>query len=366
MLDPRRSLLAAALLLAACAKPEPVRLGLVSGLSGRHSDLGLSSRNGAVLATEELNAAGGVRGRPLELVVRDDRNDPEVARRAVEELVQTGVVAIVGHATSAMAEATLPILDRSGVLMVSPTVSATSFRGRDDGFVMLYPSNDLSARALVTHLTRAGGARRVSAILDLSNAAFTRTWLEAFREATEARGGRVVGEVPFTSGEAPAWGALVDAALAPKPDALLVLANAFDTAALAQQLRKRGSNVALLGSDWGFTSDALAHGGSAMEGALFTLKIDVTSDAPGIRGFRDAYRARFGRPPDFAAVLAAEAVQLLAAGLTEGADRRTLKAAVVGRTHHGLVGDVVIDASGDARREVYVMTVRDGRIERVR
>lgn len=120
------------LLCAACGQREPIRLGFVSGLTGRHSDLGISSRNGATLAVDELNAAGGVRGRSLQLIIRDDGQDADRARRAVRELVGEGVVAMVGHATSSMAAATLPIVNDAQVLMVSPTVTSPDFTGKDD------------------------------------------------------------------------------------------------------------------------------------------------------------------------------------------------------------------------------------------
>ena len=59
-------------LLVACQKPEPIRIGFVGGLSGRVADLGGAGRNGVQLALEQRNAAGGINGRSVELVVRDD------------------------------------------------------------------------------------------------------------------------------------------------------------------------------------------------------------------------------------------------------------------------------------------------------
>ena len=358
-------LAAVGLLSASCSKPEPLRLGFVSGLSGRHADLGVSSRNGALLAVERINADGGVNGRPVELVIRDDRQDPEAARRAVEELVAEGVLAIVGHATSSMAEVTVPIVNRERVLMVSPTVSATTFQGKDDWFVMLYPSNDRSARVLVEHLSRRGEARRVTILQDLSNSPFTRTWVDAFGEAHARAGGTVLRTISFASGNAPSWGALAEQALQPDPDAVLVVANAVDTAALSQQVRKRGSTAHILGTDWGFTSDVVAQGGAAMEGARFTLKVDITDASARMSRFRRVYTERFARQPDFAAYLSAEAVQILAASLRAARTREEVREAVLDRVHEGVQGQVRIDRNGDAHREVYVMTVRDGRVVRV-
>ena len=97
------SLLAAtslAVLLAACSPPEPVRLGFIGGLSGRVADLGESARNGFHLAVEQANAAGGINGRQIEMLVKDDGQDPAKARQAAEALVAAGVVAIIGPGTT--------------------------------------------------------------------------------------------------------------------------------------------------------------------------------------------------------------------------------------------------------------------------
>jgi len=354
---------AAAVAALACSRTEPLRLGYVGGLTGRHYDLGVSGRNGAQLAVAELNAAGGVGGRPLELLVRDDGQDPAQARRAVAELTAQGVVAIVGHMTSSMVEAGLPVAEAAGVLMVSPTASAASFRGKDDGFVTLFPSNADLARALAEHVVARAGLRRVAILVDQSNLAFSATWADRFGEALGRQGGAVTARVPFTSGTGPSLGALAEQALAGGPEAVLVVANALDTAALCQQLRKRSASVQLLGTDWGFTGDALTHGASAVEGALFTQAVDVDGGSPRLVAFRAAYLARFGRPADFAAVVGWEAVQVVAEGLRRDPTRAGLKAAILGAgAFTGLQEDFTIDRSGDAQRRGRIMTVRDGRV----
>ena len=80
-----RVLLLAAL--AACSPPEPLRIGFIGGLSGRVADLGEAGRNGAQIAVEEFNQAGGINGLPVELIVRDDGQNPEKAIAAVNESV---------------------------------------------------------------------------------------------------------------------------------------------------------------------------------------------------------------------------------------------------------------------------------------
>jgi len=350
-------------LAAACSRPEPIRIGFVGGLTGRNYDLGVSGRNGAQLAVADLNGAGGIGGRPLELLVRDDGQDPAQARRAVSELAARGVVSIIGHMTSAMSEAGLPVAEQAGVLMVSPTASAATFRGKDDGFITLFPSSAELARALAGHVVTRGGLRRVAVLLDRSNRAFSDTWGEAFGAELVRLGASVAATVPFTSGAATPLGALAEQALATRPEAVLVVANALDTAALCQQLRKRSATVRLLGTDWGFTRDALIHGASAVEGALFTQAVDVDGRSPRLAAFRAAYQARFGRPVDFAAVVSWEAVQVLAEGLRRDPARGGLKRAILAAANfQGLQDDFTIDRFGDARRSGRIMTVRDGRV----
>lgn len=363
----RTSSLAAALALAAplaaCSGSEPIRIGYVGGLTGRHYDLGISGRNGAQLAVADLNAAGGVGGRPLELVVRDDGQEAGQARRAVSELVAQGVVAIVGHMTSSMVEAGLPVAEQAGVLMVSPTASAASFRGRDDGFITLFPSNADLARALAEHVGARAGLRRVAILVDQSNLSYSGSWAERFGAELTRLGGAVIASIPFTSGAGTPLGSMADLALAGRPDAVLVVANALDTAALCQQLRKRSAAVQLLGTDWGFTRDALTHGASAVEGALFTQAVDVDGRSPRLAAFREAYLARYSRPVDFAAVVAYEAVQVVATGLRRAPTRQGLKGAILAAaTFPGLQDDFSIDRFGDAQRRGRIMTVRAGRV----
>ena len=99
----------ACLTLAGCGPTEPIRLGFIGGLSDRNSDNGQSGQNGVILAIEQFNRAGGLGGRQVELVVRDDAQEPAVAERVARELVAAGVEAVIGPFTSGMAQVIVPI-----------------------------------------------------------------------------------------------------------------------------------------------------------------------------------------------------------------------------------------------------------------
>jgi branched-chain amino acid transport system substrate-binding protein len=356
----RLVLVAAVSLLAACQR-QPIKLGGVFGLSGRHYDLGVSGRNGATLAVEELNAAGGVGGRRLELLVKDDEQDGEAARRAVRALADQGVVAIVGHMTSGMTEATMAQANQLHVLMVSPTTSASRFEGQDDWLVLLNLSTRASAAAVVERMVRVERVKRVAVLQDLSNRVFTQSWYDFVKDGLAGHGAEVV-PITFTSGEVRPLGEVAGLALALHPDAILVLANALDTASLCQQVRKRDARVPLFGSDWGFTQDAVSHGGSAVEGAIFTQKVNMEDQSPAFLRFRTAYQARFSRPPDFAATLSYEAVRLIALGLERDTTREGLRQAILSLgSFPGLQGTLKLNRFGDVERKQFLMTIREGR-----
>ena len=101
------------LILLSCTPPEPIRIGFVGGTSGRVADLGIAGRDAVVLAVELRNQTGGVAGRKVDLLIKDDEQNPEVAQRVVRELIDQGAVAIVGPMTSAMALAVVPIANES-------------------------------------------------------------------------------------------------------------------------------------------------------------------------------------------------------------------------------------------------------------
>mgnify|MGYP000421578910 CR=1 FL=1 len=78
-------LLACLILLIGCSEPDPIRIGFIAGLEGRASDLGIASRNAVQMAVDEVNAAGGINGRKVELVIRDDKRSTEGGAEAARD-----------------------------------------------------------------------------------------------------------------------------------------------------------------------------------------------------------------------------------------------------------------------------------------
>lgn len=356
------TLLVPVLLLAACIPRQPIRVGFSGELTGRNAELGVSGRNGAQLAVEEINTKGGVGGRSLELVVRDDLGTPEGAQAADRALIEAGVVAIVGHMTSAPAVAAVPIVDEAGVVLISPTAATWQLTSLDDHFFRVSSDSVKGGVALAVYVSEDRGLSRLSAIYDTDNAAFTETYVSVFEDTFTSLGGQIVDSVPFSSADEPDLSSVLVVLEAGNPEGLLIVASAAETALIAQTTRRVGWEVPLFGTGWAQTETLIRAGGRAVEGLELERLFDPNSQSPAFQDFRVRYEERYGNTPIFAAAQAYEAMMLMVIVLEgTGGEAEGLREALIAvRSFDGLTGTIIMDEFGDARRAHYLLTVRDG------
>ena len=343
-------------LLAACSPEEPVRIGFIGNISGR------GGRNGVQLAVELRNAAGGIGGQPVELMVRDDGNDEEHARGMFREMVRAGAGVVIGPMTSAMALALAPEAERSGVVLLSPTVTTNELSGKDDHFFrVVSPTRDYSAIS-ARHLVEHRGARTLAVIYDARNASYSSSWLGDFRESFEDLGGRVVKVISFESGPDEHFVPLAEDLLAERTDAILLIANSLDAALLAQQIRKLDTRVVIAASEWAGTERLIEIGGRAVEGIALARFIDAESTAPAWLEFRERFIARFGSEPGFAGLTGFDAANVALEALTRKAPDTSLRDYL--KRHPevaGAQGPFQFDPYGDSQRPSFLTTIENGR-----
>jgi branched-chain amino acid transport system substrate-binding protein len=347
--------------LSACSPPEPIRIGFVGGTSGRAADLGVAGRDSVQLAVEERNQAGGISGRRLQLIVKDDEQQADVAIRVVQELIDEGVAAIIGPMTSAMGAAVAPMADQAKVLLVSPTVTTEELSGRDDHFFRVSSTTREFARRTALYQLKTNRMRRVAAVYDLGNRAFSENWLKNFTEAF-AEGGQVVMTLGFQVGNDTNFLSIARELLASHPDGLLIVANSMDSALLCQQIRKLDAQIPVVLSDWGGTERLLELGGKAVEGINVVQTFDRNSSAPRYQTFRQTYLERFHREPGFPGVYAYDATNVVLDALSRQKSGQSLKETVLAiRTFEGLQNSFSFDDYGDVKRpHISIGIVRDG------
>ncbi|MEJ5347837.1 MAG: ABC transporter substrate-binding protein [Desulfosoma sp.] len=351
------------LLCAAGCGREPIRLGFSGTLTGPYSDLGIHGRNGARMAVEDVNAAGGIHGRPLELIVVDDTGLPEGAVQADRDLASRGVVAIIGHMTSSLSMAALSVTRENGVPLISPTTSTPLLRGQKDLFFRVYPATDACARSLARWVTGKPQIQTVCTVRDLVNDAYTRPWETTFVEEYEGMAGSVSCRLAYNSLEPSFLKTLTETLSKVKPDAVLFVSSARDTALMVRALAEAEIPTLILSAGWAQTDALLAEVGPLATRLLIAADNPPIDTTERLREFSWRYRKRFGIDPSFAAVRAYDAVNFLATALKEAKGRREQLPDTLSRprTLDGLSGRIHIDAFGDASGDFYIVAVRNGR-----
>ncbi|SLM29101.1 putative Extracellular ligand-binding receptor [Desulfamplus magnetovallimortis] len=341
---------------------EPVKIGFANPLSGTLSDYGLPCRRGAVLAVEKLNSSGGIKGRKIELLIKDDKNDPEEAVRVDLELVEAGVVAIIGHFTSTASMAAVPEMNKKKMLMISPGASTDQLSGIDDFFLRVIAPHTIMAEGLATEAFNSQGARNAALIFDVANRAYSENYIRAAEAIFNKLGGNILMEIQFDSKDGLS-DEDINRLVKSGPDSVFVVAGALDTAMLAQEIHKRSESIKIFSSSWAMKGEFLENGGKAVEGVIISGTYDIAEDTPVLIAFKTEYENRFGEPATRAAAFGYDSVMVLKKGIekAENLTPSAIKKAILEiELFEGIPEDFTIDKYGDPRRPVCIYEVRDG------
>lgn len=344
-------------------KKKPVLIGFAAQLTGRQAELGVQERNGVQMAVEKINASGGVAGDKIELIIRDDFGIPNQAKFVDRELIQSGVLAIIGHATSEQTMAGLEVTNPAKVVLLGPTVSTPKLSGLDDYFFRVYPSFKESAQAFAQYIYQQSGITRIAIIYDSDNTAYAKTYNTTFAEKFQFMGGKLAGEVSFSSVAQPDFTPLLLKLREDKAEGLLIIASDMDTALIAQRTRLMGWQLPLFTTSWAPTENLINNGGQAVEEIKFEQAYALASQTPTLLDFQARYKARFGNAPSFGAVLAYDAALVLAAALekTGGKPEGLRQALIEISDFPGLMGTFSFNRFGDVERPFYLGSIRNGK-----
>lgn len=341
------------------------------GLAGPFDDpVGAPMRLAARLAVAEINAAGGIRGRPLVLLEMNDHGHPDSAVAVAARLRDSRAVAVIGHLWSSTTLAAGPVYGGGAqpVAMISPSSSAPEVRWIGPHAFRVCPSDEAHGTALADWLLQRLEASRV-AVMHLNNE-YGRGVRRAFEARYASLGGTVIGPFPYLDPDREA-GIHLDRITRQAPiDAMLVAGYAEDAERILRLARARGITVPLLGGD---ALDGIEAAGTIADGVLFTSAWLPDAQTDQAAEFLRVYAAAYpdAPPPNQPAAATWDAVHLVAELLgTAGADRRKLRLALadVGSAtpaFEGVTGPIAFTPDGDLVRGTIIMTeVREGRMVR--
>ncbi|MCR6476046.1 substrate-binding protein [Variovorax sp. ZS18.2.2] len=280
---------AATLLAAHAQAADPLRIGVAVGLSGANSVVAPAAVQSSQLAVDEINAAGGILGRKVELEIVDDASGAVGAQKAFDTLVfQKKVAAIIAMENSAARNAALPVVSKGKV----PYIYTSFYEGRScnnwmyvNGWV---PEQQVAP--VVDYFLKSKNAKTF--FLVGNDYAFGRGMLDFTRKYIEQKGGKVVGEeyLPIDGSD---WTSVISKLRAAKPDALVsATAGGAPNVSLAKQLK--GAGLTLPYGNLAIDEGTAKTMGDVASGMYISASYLTGIDIPENKKFLEAMKKKFG------------------------------------------------------------------------
>ncbi len=336
--------------LAGCGESAgPVKIGVALSLNEQGA---LPSRYAAELAEREINAAGGVGGRPLELVMRDDFADSDSAISVATGLYGTDVAAVIGGVYSSVTLAAAPVYNggRKPLVQISPSASSPLLSTAGDYTFRICPS-DLAYGAALARFAADKGLTRAAVLY--VNDAYGRGVRQTFAAEYSRLGGEVIELDPFLSTSTDVGPYLARMVKEHKVQAIVLAANQAEGLQVLSQIRGARLGLPILAGDGMAGAERTDPG--LMEGAFVSSGYIVGNPSAMNQKFVAAYQKMFPRagPPDQGAAATYDLVYLLAKVIGEvGTSREQVRNALAkvgngGPAYEGVVGRVAFDSLGD-------------------
>jgi branched-chain amino acid transport system substrate-binding protein len=275
------------------------------------------------------------------------------------------VVAVIGHLQSYVTVSAAPIYDLSGLLLVSATSTTPDLTRKGYGRVFRTVFNDIDVGLQLAQYAHGRGYRRM--VIYYARDEYGRELANAFEEQLVARGGQVVNRESFDpnlTANPVAAEQTVNAWTNWEFDAVFIAGQDAQSALLIKELRRRGIDVPVLGSDALATPAFLETGGAAVEGTVIASAFHPEAPDAEVRAFNQAFTKRYGAEPDAGAALGYDAVRVIAQAMREAQSTEPDKVASAMRGlrgFRGVTGAFEFDESGNlVGTPIRKVVVRDG------
>jgi branched-chain amino acid transport system substrate-binding protein len=335
---------------------DPVKIGVMGPTTGAWASEGQDMVKVVRLLADEINAAGGINGSPVEIVIGDDGGNPKTAALAAQRLVASGVVAVVGTYGSNVTEASQDIYDEAGVIQVA--TGSTSVRLSEKGlkrFFRTCPRDDEQGRVLAANV-KALGFKKVALVHD--NSSYAKGLADEARAIFRADGLEEAFYDAITTGDRDFTVTLTKIKAA-NPDVIVFTGYYPELGMILRQKKEMGWDVAVIGGD-ATNNVALVEmaGPEAAAGYYFVSPpgpSDIKSEAAD--KLLGAYRQLHGNLPGSVwAVLAGDAFGVIVeAARNVGPDAEKMAAYLHDglKDYQGLTGPISFNEKGDRLGEVY-------------
>jgi branched-chain amino acid transport system substrate-binding protein len=321
-----------------------------------------------LLAVEQINAAGGVLGKKLELLTEDDLSKAGEAATAVNKLIsRDGVVAILGEVASSRSLEAAPICQASQIPMISPSSTNPKVTETGDYIFRVCFIDPFQGTVLANFASKTLKAKKVAVFKDVKSD-YSIGLAKFFKERFLANGGQIVSELDYSGGDKDFKAQLTEIKSA-NPDAIFVPGYYTEAALICVQAKQLNLGVPLFGGDGWESPQLVEIGKDAVEGNYYSTHYAPTVDTPQSKKFVADYEKRYnGKEPDAMAALGFDSAMVLAdaikrAGTTDGSKVRDALAAT--KDFPCVTGSTTINAQRDSTKPAVIMQVKDGKFKYV-
>jgi branched-chain amino acid transport system substrate-binding protein len=376
--------IAAAVALAACGKKEEpakkemakaaapaevvVKIGHVAPLTGAIAHLGKDNENGARMAIDEINAAGGIKAGDttykLELVAEDDKADPKEGTIAAQKIVDSGAVAVVGHLNSGTSIPASKIYSDASMTQISP--SATNPKLTEQGFKTTFRvvANDNQQGSVLANYAASEMKAKTIAIVD-DRTAYGQGLADVVEKVAKEKGLKVVAR-EFATDKTTDFNAILTKIRATKPD--VVMYGGMDATAgpMAKQMKQLGIKSHLLAGDGVCSPEFIKLAGNAADILTCSMAGEAVEKLAKGEEFKTKYKAKFGTDVQIYSPYSYDAVYVIADAIKRAgkADRASITAAMPATNYAGLTGQIQFDEKGDIKNgAISMFKVKDGKLE---
>jgi branched-chain amino acid transport system substrate-binding protein len=301
------------------AEQDSVTIGAFLSMTGAMATFGQSTERGAQMAIEEINRAGGVKGKRLELVVLDDQGKADEAGNTVARLIDVnGAVAVVGEVASTLSLVGGRIAQRRGVPMVSPSSTNPKVTQVGDYVFRVCFLDPFQGFVMAKFARENLKLSRVAIFKDVRND-YSIGLADAFARAFRRMGGSLVAEESYSAGDTE-FSAQLTKIKRESPEALYVPGYYTDVGAIARQARRLGITVPLMGGDGWESPELRAIGGKDIVGSYYSNHFAHDNPTPVAQRFIAAYKARHHEPPGALASLGYDSVMVIVDAMRRAPD----------------------------------------------
>jgi branched-chain amino acid transport system substrate-binding protein len=351
---------------AAGGKADAIKVGEYASLHGSEAAFGQSSHNGTLVAVEEINKAGGILGRQIELVTEDNQSKSGESATIVKKFISRDkVVAVLGEVASGRSLEAGPICQNSQIPMISPSSTNPDVTKVGDYIFRVCFIDPFQGKLLAEFAKNTLKVKKAAILSDVS-APYSMGLAQFFREAFTGSGGEVAVEQKYATKDKD-FRAQLTAIKAAGVEAIFVPGYYTEVGLIVAQARQLGIPVPIFGGDgWEAPELIQIAGGKALENTFYSTHFSPENQDPVAQKFVKAYQAKFGQTPDAMAALGYDSAVVLfdaikRAGTTEPAKLRDAIAAT--RDFPCVTGKTTLDANRNASKSAVIITVQDGKFK---